>query len=40
MSLSQCALLRERGLVALLETAAVSHATENSGDELRDRPRS
>ena len=34
MGVSQCALLRQRGLVALLETAAVSYATENSGDEL------
>ncbi len=34
MGISQCALLRERSLVALLETAAISYATENSGDEL------
>ena len=35
MGPSQCALLREGGLVALLETAAVGHATENAGNELR-----
>ena len=34
MGPGQCALLRERSLVALLETAAVSYATENSGNEL------
>ena len=34
MGVSQCALLRESSLVALLETAAISYAAENSGNEL------
>ncbi len=34
MGPGQGALLRVRGLVALLEAATVSYATENSGDEL------
>ena len=34
MGIGQCALLRQGSLVALLETAAISYATENSGDEL------
>ena len=35
MGPSQRALLRQRGLWTFLETAAVGHASENAGDELR-----
>ena len=31
----QCALLRQGGLRTLLETAAIRHAPENAGNELR-----
>ena len=35
MGLGQSTLLSQRGLVALLESAAVRYASENSGNELR-----
>ena len=35
MGPGQCALLRQGGLVALLETATVCDATEDAGNKLR-----
>ena len=35
MGPDQCTLLSQRGLIALLETAAVRHASENAWNELR-----